>query len=116
MRSTLDLALAVRPFRLRRGATRSSFVLAPCAFGLACVSAKCAKPPASGPCADDAFAKCQYQVAYCDSSTMTCVPPKADGQPCTTSGGVDECASESCNVANGENGTCGASAVHCAEK
>ena len=29
MGSTLDLALAVRPFRLRRGATRSSFVLAP---------------------------------------------------------------------------------------
>lgn len=51
-----------------------------CTFPLQCIDGKCAPPPASGPCINRT---CQADVAYCDFSTSSCQPLRADGAPCT---------------------------------
>ncbi|WP_146647146.1 hypothetical protein [Labilithrix luteola] len=51
-----------------------------CQWPLQCVEGKCQEPPASGPCLNGV---CQEDVAYCDQTTRTCQPLRADGAPCT---------------------------------
>lgn len=70
-----------------------------CKYGLVCPSGTCARPPASGACANDLYTTCVLNgVAfgtggnYCDSTT-TCQPPKAAGAPCASSA---ECGGLSC--------------------
>ncbi|MBS2021083.1 MAG: hypothetical protein JST92_01640 [Deltaproteobacteria bacterium] len=54
-----------------------------CRWGLICspLSHTCREPPSSGPC----LPFCRADLSYCDSSTGTCEPRKAEGEPCSGS-------------------------------
>jgi hypothetical protein len=51
-----------------------------CAAGLLCQCGQCAIPPSQGPCIQGL---CEIGVAYCDTTSNTCDPVKAQGAACS---------------------------------
>jgi hypothetical protein len=63
-----------------------------CQQWLQCVQGQCEQPPASGPCLNGA---CQEDVAFCDQTTGTCEPLRANGTPCSD---PIQCKSQWCDL------------------
>lgn len=59
-----------------------------CAAGLICQCGTCELPPSHGPCASGS---CEFGVAYCDTSSNTCLPVKQVGAACNAFA-LEECA------------------------
>lgn len=75
-----------------------------CLGGLVCVGGACAIPPSSGPCAADLYTPCNPVTSYCDTTSDTCQPYKANGVTCEDGPGyAQDCLSQTC----GSNGQCG---------